>query len=143
MFKIIFFFLTSVFLSIQLSSATDNQQALKTGQIIKQTKLHSRPDNNSVLGDVIKADSNINILSRHRAWYNISAESNLTGWVNMLNVRFTHSAKRDGDLGLGSLFSSVTNDNLPTVSTGVRGFEDADLKSAQANFQQVLLNKVS
>jgi len=117
----------------------NRSQKLKTGQIINKTNLLLQPSNQSQQGKVIAANSNIDILSRKRAWYNVIANKDLSGWVNMLNVRFTHSGKREGDLGLGAFYSSVTNDSLPTVSTGVRGFDDSDLAKAKADFKQVEL----
>lgn len=137
--------LITVLVLSQFSWATEKDNAsplkkkLKTGFTIKKTHLLIYPKNQSELGELIEENSNITILSRKRAWYNISSTNDLSGWINMLNVRFSATKKREGDLGIGALFSSVTKDTLPTVSTGVRGFDDADLANAQADFQQVEL----
>ena len=90
------------------------------------------------------AKEKINIQKRKSAWYLVSTETvaqkgQVSGWVSMLNVRFIATAKREGEFGVGALFSSVTNDSLPTVSTGVRGFDENDLKNAKADLKQLLL----
>ena len=117
--------------------------------MIKKVNLLMQPSFQSNITGFVAAKEKINIQSRKSAWYFISTASlpqadQLSGWVNMLNVRLISSAKREGELGVKSLFSSVNNDSLPTVSTGVRGFDVDDLKKAKADLNQVtLLNTYS
>ena len=123
--------------------------SVRVGQVIKKVNLLKQPSFQSNITGSVAAKEKINIQTRKSAWYFISTatvpqNSQLSGWVNMLNVRFISSAKRQGDLGVKSLFSSVNNDSLPTVSTGVRGFDVDDLKKAKADLKQVaLLNTYS
>lgn len=116
----------------------------RLAQVIKKTNLLMQPSNQSDTAGSVAAKEKINIQKRKSAWYFISTENrpktgHLSGWISMLNVRFTATAKREGELGVGSLFSSVTNDILPTVSTGVRGFDENDLRNAKADLKQLLL----
>jgi len=136
---ILVFILSQLSWASEKKSTSPSKQKPKTGITVHKAHLLIEPENQSELGELIEANSKVTILSRKRAWYNISSSSNSSGWLNMLNVRFTAAEKREGDLGIGSLFSSVTKSTLPTVSTGVRGFDDVDLANAQANFQQVEL----
>jgi len=126
----------------------NNQE--KVGLLVRQTNLLKSAKPDSEVITVLKASENITIKSRQRAWYyispinipdystnKISKGTPLFGWVSMLNVRFLAQAKREGELGLSAAFSSMSKGTLPTVSTGVRGFDDNDLKNSQADFKQV------
>jgi hypothetical protein len=126
----------------------------KIGQLVRHTNLLKNAEAKSEVITVLKAEENITIKYRQRAWYFISptnkldislnnstnkqfANVPLSGWVNMLNVRFLAQAKREGELGFSAAFSSMSKGTLPTVSTGVRGFDDNDLQNSQADFNQV------
>jgi len=121
----------------------------KIGQLVRHTNWLKSAEAKSEVITVLKAKEKITIKYRQRAWYFISPASildksphnstniSLAGWVSMLNVRFLAQAKREGELGLSAAFSSMSKGSLPTVSTGVRGFDDNDLKNSQANFKQV------
>lgn len=143
---VLLFTLVSVNVSFAFTAKTTAQQSnsVRLGQVIKKVNLLKQPNYQSDITGSIAAKEKVNIQTRKSAWYFISTAtspqtSDLSGWVNMLNVRFFAAAKREGDLGVESLFSSVTNDSLPTVSTGVRGFDVDDLKKAKANLKQVAL----
>lgn len=123
-----------------------NQAAKKgrNGQVVQKTNLLKQPNYQSEVSGSVDANKNITIQTRERAWYLISTKetsqaAQLSGWVNMLNVRFVATVKREGELGVQSLFSSVNNDTLPTVSTGIRGFDVDDIKKAKADLKQVAL----
>jgi hypothetical protein len=136
--------------TLNISFAFEKKLALQTpskvrlGEIIKDTHLLKQPHYQSDTLVLVKAEENININSRKSAWYFISTMSNQTtetfsGWVSMLNVRFVSAPKREGELGVQSLFSSVINDSLPTVSTGVRGFDEDKLKNTKPDISQLSL----
>jgi len=131
-----------------------SQNKVKRGQLVRRSDLLKNAEQHSEVIAVLEAKDSITIKSRLRAWYYISPENlpdnpsnkltnkklgqkTLYGWVNMLNVRFVMQAKREGELGLSAAFSSMTKGTLPTVSTGVRGFDDDDLKKAQTDFKQI------
>jgi len=145
------FFTSFVFnncLAFEVKPSKEIASKVRTGQVIKSTKLLKRPSYQSEISGAVTANESININSRKRSWYFISTNSvpqtapqagQVSGWVSMLNVRFVATAKREGELGIESLFSRVTNDSLPTVSTGVRGFDENDLKNSKADLKQLLL----
>ncbi|MCJ8293985.1 MAG: hypothetical protein MJK15_06220 [Colwellia sp.] len=131
-------------LSFAANLAPQQPNNVRAGQMIKQVNLFKQPSFQSSITGSVAAKEKINIQTRKSAWYFISTAtvpqtSQLSGWVNMLNVRFISAAKREGNLGVKSLFSSVNNDSLPTVSTGVRGFDVNDLQKAKADLKQVAL----
>ena len=132
------------------------QEQPRSGKLVKQSNLFKHADQQSEVISVLKAQGNIKVKSRQRAWYFISSKKSsensstdpainkkgympLYGWVSMLNVRFLVQAKRKGELGLSKAFSSMSKSSLPTVSTGVRGFDEDDLKKSQADLKQIEL----
>lgn len=131
-------------LAFEAKLAEESASTARLGQVIKNTKVLKQPSYQSDSVGSVAAKEKINIQQRKSAWYLVSTEQiaqegQVSGWVSMLNVRFIATAKREGELGVGSLFSSVTNDGLPTVSTGVRGFDEKDLINAKADLKQLLL----
>ena len=125
--------------SVQTTSQTPVTQVSKRGTLVKDSALFQQPNNQSEIISTILADKTVTIKERKLAWYRTITERQLTGWISMLNIRFNGVEKRDGDLGIASVVSSVINDTLPTQSTGIRGFDEADLKKAQANFDQLAI----
>jgi len=131
-------------LAFEMKLIEETASTSRLGQVIKKSALLKQPSYQSESAGSVAAKENINIQKRKSAWYLISTEEmakkgQMSGWINMLNVRFIATAKREGELGAASLFSSVTNDSLPTVSTGVRGFDENDLKNAKADLKQLIL----
>jgi hypothetical protein len=118
------------------------QDKKRSGQLVQQTSLFEKADLHSGVLAQLAEKEQIIVRSRHRAWYFISQDEEtkkrpLTGWVSMLSVRFLAQAKREGELGFTDALSSMSKGSLPTVSTGVRGFDDNDLEKSNANFDQI------
>jgi len=133
------FVLLSFIVSLSLSAA---QKPLinKVGRIVNASALHKEPKYQSDIVSQLVKDDAVNIILRNRAWYHISTFNELSGWIKMLDVRFEGALKREGELGVESVFSSVINrKSSPTASTGIRGFDEDDIKSAVANIAQVKL----
>jgi len=128
-------------LLILYCSATLAEQSIKQGKVIKNTPLYKQANIKSNAIIELKADDNVVIHKRQRAWYQVTTQkkSVYTGWINMLNVRFIGVSKRKGELGVAALLSSVQNDTSATTSTGIRGFDEKDLAKATANMEQVVL----
>jgi len=143
--SIVFFTMgVSTGLAFEVKLIEETVNKIRMGQVIKKTTLLKQPSYQSESAGSVAAKENINIQKRKSAWYLISTDKivqkgQVSGWVSMLNVRFIATAKREGELGVASLFSSATNDSLPTVSTGVRGFDENDLKNAKADLKQLIL----
>lgn len=134
---VMFLFLLSI-VSVVAQSTDKTASTAKQGKLIKKSNLVKHPSNQEDVMKVINVDDNVLVYERERAWYKVSTDDHIMGWLKMLNVRFVGTSKRAGEYGVKSLVSSVSN-SLPTVSTGVRGFDEEDLKNAQANFEQVAL----
>lgn len=118
--------------------STDLVAQQQSAKIVRKSNLHEQPKPTSAIKSTLSVESNIKITKRHRAWYNIKSSSSMKGWVKMLNVRFIDGVKREGQIGVEGVFENmVTRQLLPTASTGVRGFDEAALKKAQANKEEV------
>jgi len=115
---------------------------VRAGVLVHKSRVFDKPNLKSQIVKTLNVNEAIDIHRRQRAWYHISSDDELFGWVKMLDVRFSGVIKRESETGVANLVSSVTGgSNLPTVSTGVRGFDEEDLKKAKANIKQIeLLN---
>ncbi len=111
----------------------------REAQLIKNSKLYQQANNQSEVIETILANKPVVVHQRQQAWYFVATEQKLTGWLSMLNVRFNGVAKRTGELGVASAFGSLSKNTLPTQSTGIRGFDESDLKKAKANFEQLAI----
>lgn len=132
-------FLLGFILSVSLNAA-QQQRDEKKGKVVMPSNLFNAPQHNSQIIGEISKDDDITIYKRQRAWYNILTRQQLNGWVKMLNVKFIGSAKREGEIGVKDVFTSVISKNIsPTASTGVRGFDEDDLKNAKADLKQLSL----
>ena len=120
------------------SSQVIQPNKARDAQLIKSSKLYKKSNNQSEVIETILANEAVVVHHRQRAWYFVATEQKLTGWLSMLNVRFNGVAKRTGELGVANAFGSLTK-TLPTQSTGIRGFDEADLKKAKANFKELAI----
>jgi len=126
-------------LAKQLNEGTDPP---RKGKIVNDTSLHEKPEYHSDVLSNLVANESLIVSQRQRAWYLVTTENKLSGWIKMLNVRFVALAKRQGELGVKSLLDSVVSKQVrPTASTGIRGFDEENLKKAKANLQQLKLLK--
>ena len=110
---------------------------IKQGDTVKETPVHQTAKISSPVVTHLPADTPINILQRQRAWYQISQQTALNGWVKMLNVRFATSPKRAGEVGIGHVLQSVAG-GRSTESTGIRGFDAESLSNAMPDPHAVL-----
>ncbi|MFT5758623.1 MAG: hypothetical protein ACI9LM_003369 [Alteromonadaceae bacterium] len=130
-------FILSILVLHHLVSVQVNAE-VRTGTLVHQSQVFTKPMLQSKTIKTLSANEVIKVHFRQRAWYNISSEDEIFGWVKMLNVRFSGVIKRESETGVASLLSSAAGgSNFPTVSTGVRGFDEEDLKKAKASLKQI------
>ena len=122
-----------------ISDAEKQSSKTRAALLVKKSKLYQQANNQSDVIETISTGKPVVVHRRQRAWYFVATEQKLTGWLSMLNVRFSGVAKRTGELGVASAFNSISNNTLPTQSTGIRGFDEADLKKAKADFKQLAI----
>lgn len=111
-------------------------QAGESGYLVRATALKAKPFSDADTLATLPDQAKVEVLSRKFSWMQIKAEVG-TGWVKMLSVRLSAPAttpKRDDDGSLGKLFNlATTGKSGSTVTTGVRGLSEEQLKNATPN----------
>lgn len=103
----------------------------ETGTLLKDSELRAKPLGDADVVLMLKAKDKVEITARQGAWASVTANGQ-NGWVRLLNVR-TGSGQR-GESGVGALASVFrTGSSGNTVSTGVKGLSEEQLKNAKPN----------
>jgi len=121
--------ITASFCSMWLLAA----QAAETAYTVRATDLKAKPFTDAATLSTLPERSQVEVVGRQSSWMHIRTDS-ASGWVKMLSLRFSSDgdSKRSGDTGLGALFNvAATGKSGSTVTTGVRGLSEENLKNAQ------------
>ena len=115
----------------------------ETAETLSAVDLKKEPYSDASMVTALPAQAAVTVIKRQGAWVNVKATSG-AGWLKMTAIRLTDgtsSAKKSGDSSLSSLFNlgrkSRTASNGVTVTTGIRGLSEEELKNAQPNPQAV------
>lgn len=107
----------------------------ETAYTVRTTEVKAKPFSDADTLSSLPKDSRVEVLERKASWSRIKSE-NTTGWVKLLSLRFGEIQKKSGDSGLGALFNvAATGGSGSTVSTGVRGLSEENLKNPHPNPQ--------
>ena len=107
--------------------------AVDFAQTIRDTELKAGPYSDAKTLANIPANSKVEVVKRQSAWTQVKSGKS-SGWVRMLSLRFQTSTSGRGDSGLGALFNvAKTGKSGSTVTTGVRGLSEEQLKNARPN----------
>ena len=104
---------------------------------VRPTEVKAKPFADAATLSNLPENSAVEVLARKSGWMQIKNEST-AGWVKMLNLRFGDATalKKSGSSGLGTLFNvAATGASGGTVSTGVRGLSEENLKNPHPNPQ--------
>ncbi|MEW5755761.1 MAG: SH3 domain-containing protein [Pseudomonadota bacterium] len=108
----------------------------ETGSMIKADELKAEPFRDAkALGKLATGDK-IEILKREGAWYQVKSAKGAKGWVRMLNVRRGEAKKASATstaTGVANLASGRAGTGQVVATTGIRGLNEQELKSAQFN----------
>lgn len=106
--------------------------AAEEAYTIRATELKARPYGDAQTLATLPARSKVQVLQRRSSWTEIRAGEN-KGWVKMLSLQLAQgAAQRRADNGLRSLFNVARSGGSgATVTTGVRGLSEEQLKNAQ------------
>src|SRR3954471_25082797 len=100
--------------------------------VIRATELKSEPATDATTMAQLAENSAVDTLERKGGWTKVKTKSG-EGWVKMLALRYGGTVK-SGDSGIGRLFSVArTGSSGTTVTTGVRGLDGDQIKTAQPN----------
>ncbi|MGZ3238305.1 MAG: hypothetical protein ACXWIN_09045 [Burkholderiaceae bacterium] len=106
---------------------------------VRATDLQAQGQSDAATLTTLPENTKVDVLRRVGAWDEVKTSAGQTGWVRMLNLRFdvNNAAKANGTAGslnaLSGLMSTGRTSNTATVTTGVRGLTEEDLKNANAN----------
>jgi hypothetical protein len=106
--------------------------AAEPATVIRATELKSEPAVDASTMAQLAENTAVETLERKGGWTKVKTKSG-EGWVKMLSLRYGGAAKT-GDTGFGRLFSVArTGSSGTTVTTGVRGLDGDQIKTAQPN----------
>lgn len=125
---------TVVALLLSLASAA---QAAEKGLIIRAGDLLAQPFIDAAKSGPVTANQPVTILERRGGW--ASVESNGTkGWVRLLNLRLDPGTARPTSSSSGNPLASLrTGSSGRTVTTGVKGMDEEDIRNATPNYAEL------
>lgn len=109
-------------------------QAVETATAVRNTEIKAKPFADAAIVGTLEQGGKVEVLARKASWMRIKADDS-SGWVKMLSLRLSEGeTNKSGDSGLGALFNVASKGSSGgTVTTGVRGLSEENLKNAQAN----------
>ncbi|MDZ7656327.1 MAG: SH3 domain-containing protein [Sulfurimicrobium sp.] len=128
-------FVAWVLLGLACSLSATAETAVTT----KSTELKREPFSDAATLSTLPAQSTVEILKRQGGWTQVKPATAATGWVRMLSLRLgSGTATKQGDSGIGTLFNVARSGSSGnTVTTGVRGLSEEDLRTARPNPQEL------
>jgi len=105
-------------------------------QTIRPTELKDKPYSDAQTLTTLPPRSQVEVLARQSGWMQVKSTS-FKGWVKMLSLRLESSGQsKRGDNGLMALFNvASTGRSSSTVTTGIRGLSEEQLKNTKPNPQ--------
>lgn len=108
-------------------------------QTIHATELQAQAQSDAATLATLPQKTRVDVLRRSGAWSEVKTAGGQSGWVRMLSLRLDAGTARaapgspNSSGALSGLLSSGRTSNTATVTTGVRGLTEEDLRNAQAN----------
>lgn len=101
---------------------------------VRPTELKTKPYSDAQTLTTIPPRSRVEVLSRQPSWTQVKSAT-FSGWVKMLSLRLeVNGQNKRGDNGLSALFNvASTGRSGSTVTTGVRGLSEEQLKNTKPN----------
>jgi len=103
--------------------------------LVRASELKAQPASDAATVSQLAADAAVDAGERNGGWVRVRTQAGAEGWVKMLALRYGGSgvAKR-GDSGLSQAINVArTGASGTQVTTGVRGLDEADIKTARPN----------
>jgi hypothetical protein len=102
--------------------------------VIRATELKKEPATDAATVAQLPENTAVDALERKSGWTRVKAQAG-EGWVKMLMLRYGEAgAAKSGDSGISQLFNVARTGTSGTqVTTGVRGLDEEQLKTAQPN----------
>lgn len=105
---------------------------------IRSAELKAKPYTDAQTLTSLPPRSKVEVLGRQGGWTHVKSIS-FSGWVKMLSLQLeANDQNRRGDNGLSALFNvASTGRSSSTVTTGIRGLSEEQLKNAKPNPQEL------
>ncbi|MEQ1813117.1 MAG: hypothetical protein ABL860_01510 [Candidatus Nitrotoga sp.] len=108
-------------------------QAGEIAYTVRPTELKARPFSDAVTLARLEQRTKVEVIGRRSSWRQVQVDGK-AGWVKMLSLKFNHADRKTGDTGLATLFNVATTGSTgSSVTTGVRGLSEDDLKNTKPN----------
>jgi len=103
---------------------------------IRPTELKAKPFSDAQTLTSLPPRSKVEVLGRQASWTQVKSPS-FSGWVKMLSLQLEpNDQNKRGDNGLSALFNvATTGRSSSTVTTGIRGLSEEQLKNTKPNPQ--------
>ncbi len=111
-------------------------QASGYASTLRTTEVKAKPFTDAQTLTVLPMRSRVEVLARQAGWTQVKSAAS-TGWVKMLSLQLeTNGPGKRGDNGLNALFNvASTGRSGSTVTTGIRGLSEEQLKNAKPDPQ--------
>lgn len=124
-------------LCLALLLAAPAALAAEPGVLVRETELKAEPAPTAAAVSTLPAETPVEVGERIGAWLRVKAGKQ-SGWVKLLNVRFSAEARRKSDTGAGKLLNTLTTGRSGSAdAAGVRGLDGDVLSGADPDFGQL------
>jgi hypothetical protein len=107
--------------------------AWQVAYTVRSTEIKQLPYSDATTVGTLGEKASVTVMSRQGGWVKINSDKG-NGWVRMLSLRGDSTAKKSGDTGLQSLINvGRSGSSGITMTTGIRGLSEEDLKNAHPN----------
>jgi hypothetical protein len=118
---------------------TGNAHAAEKGLVIRADKLMAQPFIDAASNGAVAANLPVTILERRGGWANIESGGR-KGWVRLLNLRLdpgnaVSARPTKQGKGIGDIFQ--TNSSGRTVTTGIKGMDEENIRNASVNYAEL------
>ena len=101
--------------------------------LARASELKAQPATDAATVAELAADAAVDAGERSGGWVRVKTAAGAEGWVKMLTLRYGGAARR-GDSGVTQAINVArTGASGTQVTTGVRGLDEADIKTARPN----------
>ena len=112
--------------------------AAGTAYTIRPAEMKAKPYTDAQTLTTLPPRTRVEVLARQASWTQVKSTS-FSGWVKMLSLQLESNAQnKRSDNGLRSLFNvASTGRSSSTVTTGIRGLSEEQLKNTKPNPQEL------
>lgn len=111
--------------------------AAESGVVLKAEALRKEPYTDAGEVAILNAGEKVSILKKNGGWLNVKS-AKATGWVRMLSIRKGEARQaRNAADNLKSLSTGRAGKGQVVATTGIRGLNEEELKSAKFNAEEL------